>query len=365
MRIGIIAPPWVPVPPRGYGGTEGVLDSLARGLDAAGHDVVLYATGDSTCPVEIRSTWPQGVTPMGAILPEVAHVLAAYDALGDCDVIHDHTLVGPLLADRHPAPVVTTNHAPFTPEIRALYAASTRNVSLVAISHAQRAGAPEIPVARVIHHGVDVASVPLGDGGGGYLLFLGRMNADKGVHRAIEIARRAGVPLKIAAKMREEGEIAYYDSVVRPLLGGDVEYLGEVGPAERDALLGSALALVNPIAWSEPFGMVMIESLATGTPVLTAPLGAAPEIVEDGATGFFGDGVEALADAVTLVGALDRTQCRAAVETRFSAQRMVADHLELYASLVHSMPRGANPRRESAITIKTLAAVASGARPVD
>lgn len=355
MRIGLIAPPWVPVPPCGYGGTEAVLDSLARGLERAGHEVVLYTIGDSTCPVERRWTWPEGVTPMGAILPEVAHVLAAYDALGDCDLIHDHTLVGPLLVQRHPAPVVTTNHAPFTPEIRALYGAATPDVSLVAISHAQRAAAPEIPVARVIHHGVEASSIPVGDGGGGYLLFLGRMNADKGVHRAIEIARRAGVPLKIAAKMREEAEIAYYDSVVRPLLGGDVEYLGEVGPADRDALLGSALALVNPIAWPEPFGMVMIEALATGTPVLTAPLGAAPEIVEDGVTGFFGNDVAALADAVPLVASLDRARCREAVETRFSADRMVAEHVELYETLVHSVPRGATRIRHLPVPVRELA----------
>ena len=337
MRVGIIAPPWLSVPPCGYGGTEAVLDSLARGLDRAGHDVVLYTTGDSTCPVERRSLWPEGVTPMGTILPEVAHVLAAYDALDDCDVVHDHTLVGPLLLDRHHAPVVTTNHAPFTPEIRALYGAVTPRVSLVAISHSQRSEAPEIPVARVIHHGLDVASIPVGDGLGGYLLFVGRMNAEKGVHRAIEIARRAGVPLKIAAKMREEAEIAYYDAAVRPLLGGDIEYLGEVSPTERNELLGSALALVNPIAWPEPFGMVMAESLACGTPVLTAPLGAAPEIVDEGVTGFFGD-VATLAESVALVGALDRGDCRAAVETRFSVERMVAEHVDLYRSLVTSAP---------------------------
>ena len=337
MRVGIIAPPWLSVPPCGYGGTEAVLDSLARGLDRAGHDVVLYATGDSTCPVERRSHWPEGSTPMGTILPEVAHVLAAYDALDDCDVIHDHTLVGPMLVDRHRAPVVTTNHAPFTPEIRALYGAVTPRVSLVAISHSQRSEAPEIPVARVIHHGLDVASMPVGDGLGGYLLFVGRMNAEKGVHRAIEIARRAGVPLKIAAKMREEAEIAYYDAVIRPLLGGDVEYLGEVAPSERDELVGSALALVNPIAWPEPFGMVMAESLAVGTPVLTAALGAAPEIVDDGVTGFFGD-VATLAERVALVGALDRGACRAVAETRFSADRMVAEHVELYASLLGVVP---------------------------
>lgn len=339
MRIGIVAPPWLAVPPLGYGGTEAVIDSLARGLVRAGHEVVLFATGDSTCPVERRSHWAEGVTPMGWILGETSHVLAAYDALRDCDVIHDHTLLGPLLTPRHRVPVVTTNHAPFTPEIRDLYAAVTPAVALVAISHAQRASAPEIPVARVIHHGLDLDTVEVGPGDGGYLLFLGRMNSDKGPHRAIAIARAAGVPLRIAAKMREEAEVAYFDGVVRPMLGDDVEFLGEVSPVERNELLGSALALVNPIAWPEPFGMVMIESLATGTPVLTYALGAAPEIVDHGVTGFLGSDVASLADAVGLVGSLDRARCRAAVEERFSADHMVARHVELYSSLLGS-PRG-------------------------
>lgn len=339
LRIGVIAAPWLPVPPLGYGGSEAVIDSLARGLHRAGHDVVLFATGDSTCPVERRSYWPEGVTPMGSILGETSHVLAAYDAMGDCDVIHDHSLLGPLLTNLHRVPVVTTNHAPFTSEIRRLYAAVTPAVSLVAISHAQRAAAPEIPVARVIHHGLDTDQVPVGDGSGGYLVFLGRMNSDKGVHRAIEIARAAGVPLRIAAKMREEAEVAYFDGVVRPMLGPDVEFIGEVAPDERNDLLGSAMALVNPIGWPEPFGMVMIESLATGTPVLTFARGSAPEIVDHGVTGFLGADIASLAVAVGRIGEIDRRRCRAVVEERFSADRMVSDHVELYESMVSS-PRG-------------------------
>lgn len=349
IRIGIVAPPWLAVPPLGYGGTEAVVDSLARGLARSGHDVVLFTTGDATCPVERRSYWPEGVTPMGSILGETSHVLAAYESLTDCDVIHDHTLIGPLLTTRHRVPVVTTNHAPFTPEIRALYAAATPAVSLVAISHAQRAEAPEIPVARVIHHGLDLEHIPVGDGHGGYLLFLGRMSSDKGVHRAIEIARAAGVPLKIAAKMREEAEVAYFDAAVRPLLGDDAEFIGEVGPGEREELLGSAMALVNPIAWPEPFGMVMIESLATGTPVLSYAIGAAPEIVEHGVTGFLGSDIASLAAAVGRVDEIDRRTCRETVERRFSAERMVADHIELYESLVTSPGRRLDGRELVAV----------------
>lgn len=333
MRVGLIAPPWIPVPPPTYGGTEAVLDTLARGLANAGHEVVLFTTGDATCPVERRSYWRTGVEPMGSIIPEVAHVRAAYDTLAGCDVIHDHTLLGPVLC--HPdVPVVTTVHGPFTPEIVTLLRGRAEGVAVVAISHAHAAAAPgDVPVARVIHHGITAADIPVGHGAGGYAMFLGRMAPEKGVHVACAVARAAGVPLRIAAKMREPDEVGYFESVVRPLLGGGVEYLGEVSARERYDLLGGALALLNPIDWPEPFGMVMIEALACGTPVVARPFGAAPEIVEPGVTGYLASDPAHLAEALHRAAGLDRGACRKAAETDFSAQRMTADHVALYRDL--------------------------------
>jgi glycosyltransferase involved in cell wall biosynthesis len=180
-----------------------------------------------------------------------------------------------------------------------------------------------------------VARVPIGSGGGGYACVLGRMHPDKGVREAILVARRAGVPLFIAAKMREPGEREYFDTVIRPLLGPDTQYLGELNVADKYALLGEARALLNPIQWNEPFGMVMIESLATGTPVVATPRGSSPEIIDDERTGFLRPTVDELATALVRAGGLDRRLCREDVQERFSAARMAAEHADLYSTLLH------------------------------
>ena len=190
-----------------------------------------------------------------------------------------------------------------------------------------------MPVKRVIHHGVELSTVPVGKGQGGYVCFVGRMCPDKGVMEAIAIARKAGIPLHIAAKMREPDELRYYREVVKPVLGADEEFIGELGDAEKYALMGDALAFLNPIQWAEPFGLVMIEAMATGTPVLGTPIGSAPEIVDHGTTGFLAP-VNELPALLSQATALSRTACRASVEARFSSDRMVADHLELFAGIL-------------------------------
>jgi glycosyltransferase involved in cell wall biosynthesis len=336
MRIAIIAPPWVPIPPSAYGGTETVLDTLARGLVFAGHEVLLFTTGDSTCPV--RRDWvfdaAVGVGSGGAAA-ELRHVIAAYEAVKDFDIVHDHTLVGPLYAERLPwLPVVTTNHGPFLSDLGPLYRAVSSRVPVIAISHHQASTADEVNLAGVVHHGVDCARFPVGPGGGGYALFLGRMHPDKGVHTAARVARAAGMPLRIAAKMTEPHEVRYFAERVEPLLGGDVEYIGEVGTSDKLALLAGAVCLLNPIAWPEPFGMVMIEALATGTPVVTSPAGAAPEIVDHGVTGFVARNEEGLVSALGEVAGLDRATCRRTASERFSADRMVAEHVAVYQAVV-------------------------------
>jgi len=339
VRVAVIAPPWLPVPPDGYGGTELVLDTLCRGLLGDGHDVLLYATGDSACDgVELRYTYDHHLG-VANINPsdELRHVMDAYDAAKEwgADVVHDHTMTGPVWSQVHSSlPVVTTNHGPFDEPLHSIYRRITSTVPVIAISHHQASTADGIPIHRVIHHGLDTSSLPVGRGDGGYALFLGRMNETKGVHRAVDVARAAGIPLKIAAKMREPGEHEYFRTRVEPLLGGDVEYLGEVGPDEKYPLLRDAACLLNPIAWPEPFGMVMIEALACGTPVVGTPCGAAPEIVDDGVTGFLRTGPQGLVDAVAALDTIDRAVCRAAVDARFSMQRMAGDHVAAYASLL-------------------------------
>jgi glycosyltransferase involved in cell wall biosynthesis len=336
LRVGLIAPPWVPVPPRVYGGTEAVLDQLARGLVAAGCEVRLFTTGDSTCPVERCWLYPEALTTLGDFSAELRHVERAYELFADADVIHDHTLTGPtqLSLSAMPMPIVTTAHGPFTAELRERYRAAARQVSVVAISRSQRRSAPDVPVAAVIHHGIDVAAFPFGRGDGGYVLFLGRMSPDKGAHRAIAIARAAGRPILLAAKMWEPEEHRYFADHVRPLLGSDAVYLGEVGGPRKLELLARAEALVNPIRWPEPFGLTMIEALACGTPVLAFPEGAAPEIVDHGRTGFLCHDEDHMAALLRVVGGLDRAACRDEVATRFSTARMASGYLALYERLL-------------------------------
>ena len=351
MRIGLIAPPWVPVPPPRYGGIEAVIDSLARGLVRAGHQVLLAAAGNSSCPVP-RVPCTEDVAPGAAVLAEtnteLRHVLHGYAAMQDLDVIHDHTIAGPLLRRWAPrTSAVTTLHGPFDRKLTPLYQAF-RDVSVIAISRHQASTAVGVSVDRVIHHGIDVGDVPEGKGDGGYASFLGRMSPEKGPREAILIARAAGVPLRMAAKLREPAECDYFDAEVKPLLSSDIEYLGELGMEDKLALVGSSFAMLNPLQWAEPFGMVMIEALATGTPVVVTPLGSAPEIIDDGITGYLRSGRKALASALLDAAELDRAECRAAACRRFDSDIMVRKHVQLYTSVINS--EGPSLRRGTART---------------
>lgn len=331
MDIAIIAPPWLPVPAPAYGGTEAVLDELARGLKAAGHEVLLVCHPDSTCPVPRASVIPaEDAVRMGRMSIELENAIAAYELVQEADVVHDHTLTGPMYSARFPKlPVVTTNHNPFTRPYNAIYGAVVPRVALVAISHSH-AASTHLPVDAVVHHGIDVEAYPIGRGDGGYVALLGRMVANKGVHRAIAVAKTVGMPLKIAAKMREPYEREYFEEFVEPHLGDDVIYLGEVDAEGKRELLASAAALLNPISWREPFGMVMLESLACGTPVVGCPQGAAPEIIEHGVTGFLGDPDAELINGLMSLDQIDRRVCREQARQRFSVERMVEAYLRVY-----------------------------------
>jgi glycosyltransferase involved in cell wall biosynthesis len=332
MEIAIIAPTWLPIPAPAYGGTETVVDTLARGLHAAGHDVLLIAHPDSTCPVRRASVVPAVDTErMGRASIELEHAIGAYDLARECQVVHDHTLAGPVVSGRYPQlTVVATNHMPFTRTMTAIFGACVPRVGLIAISHSH-AATTGLPIAAVVHHGVDVADFPFGTGSGGYAAVLSRMAPDKGIHRAIAIAKAASVPLRIAAKMREPREHEYFEQFIEPELTDDIQYLGELGNVEKRALLAGAVALLNPIMWPEPFGMAMVEAMACGTPVIGCPQGAAPEIVQHGVSGFLSNDDDALVDALMTVGRLDRASCRRRVADQFSVERMVDRHLQVYA----------------------------------
>jgi glycosyltransferase involved in cell wall biosynthesis len=331
VKVAIVAPPWLPIPAPAYGGTEAVIDQLARGLQSAGHEVLLVCHPQSQCPVPRASVIPaEDTVRMGRASIELEHAIGAYELVQDYDIVHDHTLAGPIYSARFSdLAVVTTNHNPFTRTMNALFGAVVPRVALVAISQSH-ATSTDLPIEAVVYNGVNVDDFPMGSGDGGYVAVLGRMAADKGVHRAIDVARAAGLPLKVAAKMREPREREYFEEFVRPRLGDDVTYLGEIGADEKHDLLASAMALLNPISWREPFGMAMVEALACGTPVIGCPQGAAPEIVEHGVTGFLGDTDAELVAGLLAVGRIDRAACRQSVLQRFSVEQMVHGYVTVF-----------------------------------
>src|SRR5215469_772989 len=345
MRIGLIVPPWVPVPPPAYGGTEVVIDNLARGLQELGHEVRLFTVGESQCQVPIDFLYPKSIAPIGVTVPETAHVLAAYESLADMDVIHDHTFLGPLISGlrgmRRP-PVAVTNHGPFNGETQPIFCEVAKHASILAISHSQASQAEQfggVEIGDVIHHGIDLDLYRAGPGGGGYLMFIGRMSPDKGVHHAVRVAKKAGKQLMMSTKMREDNEVAYFEAEVKPLLDPGDEMPSEMPLERRIELLQGADALLNPITWREPFGLVMTEALACATPVLAFSNGAATEIVENGKTGYLCRDEEEMIRAVDRVAEIDRDRCREAAERRFSLQKMAREHERFYRRLLERESR--------------------------
>ncbi|MHB1740659.1 MAG: glycosyltransferase family 4 protein [Actinomycetes bacterium] len=338
MRIGVIASIAHRTPPRDYGPWEQVASTLTEGLVARGHDVTLFATGDSITSAHLHAEAPTGYEEDSGVDAQVysgLHVAAAFERAGEFDVLSNQFDFLPLTYSRLVAtPVVTTIHGFSSDRILPVYRAYDDVARYVAISDADRH--PDLTYEATIHHGIDLAGFTFRPEPGSYLLFLGRIHPDKGAHRAIEVARQAGLPLVLAGIVADE---AYFREQVQPHLGRNgVTYLGPVGPARRDTLLGGALALVHLISFAEPFGLSVVEALATGTPVIAHPLGSLPEIVRHGRTGFLVDDVPAAVAAANVVAGLRRRDCRDDVEERFTAHRMVADYADLFARVVAAAP---------------------------
>jgi glycosyltransferase involved in cell wall biosynthesis len=334
-------------PPRGYGPWEQVASTLAEGLVALGHDVTLFATADSLTTARLHAEAPRGYEEdpgVDAKVYEGLHNAAAFERAGAFDVVSNQFDFMPLTYSRLVStPVVTTVHGFSSERILPVYRAYDDIGHYVAISDADRH--PDLTYAATIHHGIDLAPFTFRDQPGDYLLFLGRIHPDKGTHRAIAVAQRAGLPLVIAGIVQDED---YFRALVQPHLGAaGISYVGPVGPADRDALLGGALALLHLIGFAEPFGLSVVESLATGTPVIAYPLGSMPEIIRPGRTGFLVDDLTGAVAAVGEVAALSRRHCRDDVEERFTAARMVADYAELFARVVGGGPSAANRSRSS------------------
>ena len=341
MRIGMSAPPWFPLPPHGYGVIELVVSVLTEGLVRRGHEVTLFASGDSQTEARLRYVFakaPFERIEQGAGL-EVLHSLAAYTHAAEFDVIHDHDGIasrgmGALVNRLMGTPVVATLHGPADPGSQELLVGMRHSLRFIAISDYQRQGFPDLDFVATIPNAIDLEQYPFAHKKDGYLLFLGRMTADKGAHTAIEVARRLGECLIMAGKINEGPERQYFNEQVEPHLSDNVHFRGEVDMDVKVELYQHAKCTLFPIQWAEPFGLVMIESLATGTPVIAFRRGSVPEVIDHGRTGFVVDTVDEMVEAVRHVGDIDPAECRRAVTERFGIEAFVDAHEAAYERML-------------------------------
>jgi glycosyltransferase involved in cell wall biosynthesis len=339
MRIAQVSPLWESVPPKCYGGTERVVSFITDELVRLGHDVTLFASGDSVSAARLEAICPQALRLItGSFNREAPMTLLlerAFSTADEFDLIHSHLdFLGFPIARRCPAPVLTTLHGRLDlPEIEPVYR-EFAEIPLVSISDAQRQPLPWANWQATVHHGLPRDLYTFHPRQGQYLAFLGRIAPEKCPDQAIAIAARAGIPLRIAAKV-DPADRDYFRERIEPLLSHPlVEYVGEITDAEKNDFLGEACALLAPFDWPEPFGLVFIEALACGTPVLAYRRGSVPEIIDDGVTGHICEQLDELTAAVEQVSILDRRRCRQAFEARFTVERMVQDYLDVYEQIV-------------------------------
>ncbi len=341
MRIAQLSPLYESVPPKYYGGTERVVSYLTEELVRMGHEVTLFASGDSVTSARLVSPCLRATRLDQDCRDEmVHHILMLEQAYRDAeqfDIIHSHMDYFPLpLARRCPTPTLTTLHGRLDlPEIDPMYR-EFREMPFVSISDAQREPLPWLNWTGTVHHGIPRDLYRPSADTGDYLAFLGRIAPEKGIEDAISIAKRSSMALKIAAKV-SKADLSYYQETVRPLLDHPlVEFIGEIGEAEKNEFLGRARALLFPVDWPEPFGIVMVEAMACGTPVIAYPRGSVLEVITPGINGLIVDGVDEAVNAVKKTAGMDRARCRRAFEERFTATRMAQEYLTLYQRLEQS-----------------------------
>ncbi|SRR5579871_49949 len=339
MHIAQVAPLAEAVPPKLYGGTERVIHWLTEELVALGHEVTLYASGDSVTSANLEAVWPRALRLDGSVRdPNALHMVMLERVrrrANDFDIVHFHLDYYPFsLFSRHTVPYITTLHGRLDlPEHQPVFTAFS-SIPVISISDAQRRPVPQANWVRTVYHGLPqqllkpVATTPR------YFAFLGRIAPEKGVDRAISIARKCGVPLRIAAKV-DNVDREYFNACIRPLLdGSSAEYIGEITDAEKSEFLSGAVALLDPIDWPEPFGLVMIEAMACGTPVIAFNRGSVPEVVDDGLTGFIVEDDKSAIGAFDRLSQLSREKIRRQFEQRFTARRMALEYLATYRSIM-------------------------------
>ena len=339
MRIAQIAPLHEAVPPKLYGGTERVVSFLTEELVNLGHDVTLFASGDSVTSADLHACWPRALRLDPAIRDPIApHMLMMEQVarrMDEFDVLHFHMDYWPFtFFSRQSVPSVTTLHGRLDlPELQPVF--NTFNqVPVVSISDSQQRPMPQTNFVRTVHHGLPRDLLTPQPGARDYLAFLGRICPEKGVDKAIRIARASGITLKIAAKI-DRVDAEYFEQRIRPMLGDGVELIGEINDSQKPGFLSGARGLLMPIDWPEPFGLVMIEAMACGTPVIAFNRGSVPEIIENGLTGFVVEDETSAISAASRLETLNREAIRRRFETRFTARRMAEDYLSVYRQLAH------------------------------
>lgn len=339
MRIAQVSPLWESVPPKLYGGTERIVSYLTEELVGLGHDVTLFASGDSVTTARLEPICEYALRLKRGIFnrdaPMTMLMEQALGRPGDFDIIHSHLdFLGFPLARRNPVPTVTTFHGRLDlPELHPVFR-EYAEMPMVSISDAQREPIAWTNWQATVYHGLPRDLYTFHANPGQYLAFLGRIAPEKRPEHAIELAKRAGILLRIAAKV-DPVDQEYFHSRIEPLLSHPlVEYLGEISDIEKDEFLGQALALVCPYDWPEPFGLVLIEALACGTPVLAYRRGSIPEIIDEGITGFVCDGLDDMTAAIHRIPEIDRRRCRLVFEQRFSVERMAQDYLRVYEKVL-------------------------------
>lgn len=341
MRIAQVAPLYESVPPKLYGGTERIVSYLTEELVKQGHDVTLFASGDSLTQAKLVPASPRALRLDAKCADQLAHHVLLLDSVftqrHEFDIIHFHIdyLHFPLTRAMGWTTLSTLHGRLDIPDLVPIYQ-TFREMPVSSISDAQRRPLPWLNWQGTIYHGLPESQYDFSPTSGGYLVFLGRTSPEKGLDQAIAIARRAGMPLKVGAKI-DGADLEYFNTCLKPLMNGSgVEFLGEVGFPEKNELLGGAAALLFPIRWPEPFGIVMIEAMACGTPVIAYSQGSVPEIIEDGLTGFIVANADAAVKAVEKLGSFDRAACRRRFERRFTSSLMSSQYLRLYKTLLRS-----------------------------
>lgn len=337
MRIAQLAPPWIQVPPNSYGGIEWVVALLCDELIAKGHSVTLFASGDSLTGADLRFVHETAQTEkMGETLPDVMHVGLALQSAGEFDIIHDHSgFAAVAFSHLIETPMLHTLHGPFQPDTKEFYGYFAWDCFYNAISDYQRACMPTLNYVDTVHNAVDINGARFSADKEDFALMLGRITPDKGTHLACEVARRAGIKLMLAGKVDPGRDERYFQEEVAPLLDGPrIQYLGEVDLETKRELMARAMCFLFPIQWPEPFGLVMAEAMAAGTPVIATRNGAVPEVVVDGVTGYVVDDVEEMIAKVGDIDRIDPSACRKHVESNFSPKKMAAGYERNYEMIL-------------------------------